>query len=520
MIHSRFDAQRMALDQVMGLSTECARDYQRLEQIRSQALAAAAEELARGRAELAAEYSAGKTRIFEEAGGVIVGHLTVFTEAKARADAEAADQLAKLEQKQHRTDQKMAREHADALWLVDTVLEGEMSRIQEANKALRQAVATDNEQLEQLQAMAEDLMARYRQSLPAGDSETAVPAATVRDAAALEPALEHRRNAVAGKLAEMRRLLSPRLFLGVMPWVFLVLALVAAALIGHVLSVPAPRGLERVMQTGPDWRRIGIAAGIALVPVGGLFWWLRGVALRRLREAARQFVDELSKARAANRADHKAVTHLLDEQLLAAKVKHENDTRAANARHERHVKAAAAQYKGLLAGITGSSQAAAAEVHGTRDAAVGKAEAERDRRLAELDRWRDERLAELKGKRDAAVAAADEAYRKGRDELVSRWERALEITRDLSDESDRPEFAAIGDWRAWRPPQKFAPTVRFGELAVDMRRFTGEARQTADGAALIGGSNGDGLRLPIPDPYAVPALLAFPDHANLLIKHG
>ncbi|MEM6314490.1 MAG: FtsK/SpoIIIE domain-containing protein, partial [Planctomycetota bacterium] len=71
----------------------------------------------------------------------------------------------------------------------------------------------------------------------------------------------------------------------------------------------------------------------------------------------------------------------------------------------------------------------------------------------------------------------------------------------MAAESDAPEFAAIEDWRSWRPSTTFSPTVRFGQMRIDLR--SDEASES----------------LPMPEPYDVPALLAFPQHANLLLKH-
>ncbi len=517
---SRFGAQRRALEQVMGLSAECARDHRGLEDARSASVAAANEAFEKAKAEVASQVSARRHRIHEQATTATARFLSTYLEAKSRLESESGVKRAELDQKHRRSTKKVEKEHGDAIWLIDTVLEGETARLHEATSAVRKVLKEDEQALQALRAEGEALARRWRQKLPdPGYEADETPAPPPADVEQLSRALEARRGDVERRLGSMRRLLLPKLFAGPVPWMLGLLLLLVAAAVGHILSVEPPRTMPRVTATPPDWNAIGLAVIAAVVVVGALGWWLRGIAVRRVRDAAMRFAGSLAHARAAGDADRKSLTHHLDEQLLAAKVKHASDVSAENARYERHLRATGARYRELLAEIEGSAAAADQEASVARDRAVGEAEARRNGELAELSAWRDGRLEELKRERDGAIAEADRIYREGQEALVRRWERALEITKDLSDESDRPEFAAIGDWRAWRPPERFAPTVRFGELAVDMRRFIGEARETERGEAVIGGSNGDGLHLPIPEPYAVPALLAFPDHANLLIKH-
>src|SRR6185369_6175003 len=57
-------------------------------------------------------------------------------------------------------------------------------------------------------------------------------------------------------------------------------------------------------------------------------------------------------------------------------------------------------------------------------------------------------------------------------------------------------------WQNWTPPRKFATRVRFGELQIDLKQLTDYIPR----------------HLKLPDRFAVPALLAFPRQASLLIE--
>ena len=71
-------------------------------------------------------------------------------------------------------------------------------------------------------------------------------------------------------------------------------------------------------------------------------------------------------------------------------------------------------------------------------------------------------------------------------------------------------FTETGTTRAGKTVsrhQKFAPTVQFGDLEVDLKLVTDS----------LPGQNG--TRLEIPETFSLPALLAFPSQASLLIQH-
>ena len=514
---SRFMAQRMALEQVMGLSTTCATEYRRLEEQRGRALAAAQADHAHEEAAIQASFTTERTRILEAAASAIARHRRVFEEDREGFEGQAGAERSELDRREKSTRKKLEKEHSDATWLIDTMLEGETARIDEANRAVLTAIKEDARRLDELATTAVVLFARYGQSLPPVSAIEPKDQPVAPSTEALEQALEQRRAGVEQNLAAMQRLIAPRMFLGSVPWVMAGTLVLLGALVGRVLT--APLTVDGVLQAPPNWQAIGGGAALAAVLAGAAWWWLRGVALKRLNEAGRRFVESLSEAQQAAQADRKGMKHGFDEQLLDAKLKHAQEMNAANARNQRKLLAARTEYETQLAKISQDRESATAQANRLRDSAVAEAEARRDREHAEAKDHRQQQLAASEQKRQEAIAAAERAYQQGREELVNRWSRALQITRDLSDESDRPEFAAIDDWRAWRPPRTFAPTVRFGELAVDMRRFTGEAREAGDGQVIIGGSNGDGLRLPMPEPYTVPALLAFPDFANLLIRY-
>ena len=239
---SRFDLQRAALDQLMGLASECSRNYHQLELTHSEALAAAEAEFGRAKSGLRAQLDVRRAAIEEESQEAVGRHEQTFEEARTRIAGQMTGQRSELDQRQRRTDKQLGKEHSDGLWLVDTMLEGESARIEEANASMRKALAEDARQLDDLRAAADALAEKYGQTLPpAGASEEQEVSAAVDEPADLERVLESRRAGVEAELARMRRLLLPKVALGRMPWILAFPLLLGAAVVGHALSVDRPR---------------------------------------------------------------------------------------------------------------------------------------------------------------------------------------------------------------------------------------------------------------------------------------
>ncbi len=163
-----------------------------------------------------------------------------------------------------------------------------------------------------------------------------------------------------------------------------------------------------------------------------------------------------------------------------------------------------------------------------RDGTIAAAQAELQKRTAEnesqrksgsqeLEEWRTQKLAELKQKYETELANIGsrttqrqdnlkQQFASDRGNLEKRWHDGLvKIQEPISEEG--ASGAPWGDpsWDNWKPPTKFPATIRFGELQVDLQTIVSGIAKEAP------------FTLPLPETFAVPALMAFPRQASMMI---
>ena len=509
---TRFEHQRLALLELMSLAGACAaRDAELKADLDAAARRARGthdrdsaqvdEELAKRTAETAAAAGAAAAALAAEHDAL-----------KQAADKEAGDATKTLHEHRKKISRKLQKQQTDETWLVDTMLESASARVGEATAATRKLAKETKLELQELYDQAAAVVRRYGQQIPAADAEVEQdqnPPAAVVERDALPAALEGYKAAVADELRSIRALVLPRLFVGVVPYLVGLLVLLAALYVGHAATSGTFGDVKRYTATPVNPAHLGVAAAVGALVAAGVGLLLRARSRRIVRDHAASFAAAFDGARAGVRRDVSGVTRVLDDDLLAATAKHQEETHVVVGRQKGQAGKLDAQLRTLEQETAGKITRRRERLIGERGAAESAAKSAHAAAVAEVAAWEAQQRDAAKSRRAAGVAEAQAIYEAGRAELVARWERALRITQELSESSDAPEHAAIGDWRAWTPPTTFAQTVRFGHLDVDVARF-----------AQVGGQPAGGdLNLPVPPPYEVPALLAFPDHANLLLKH-
>ena len=553
---SRFDRQRTALGELMTLAGECARRNAELRVDLDAATRRAKQSHDRDMGQIDEEAKRRRDDATAKADAARQAAAAEHDESTQKAEREAAEARKRLHEQRKAVQRKLEKKHTDETWLIDTMLESASARVHEATAITRKLNKERKDELQSIYDEASAVCQRYGQLMPAADAAVApapseLPAAVDHDAEALlgddadadeaelpqddeapatppttmtreelPAAFDAYQRDVEGRLSAIRGLVLPRLFVGVTPYLVGLLVLLAALYVGHAVTAGTFGDVKRYTTTPANPTHLGIAAGVGLAVVVGVGLLLRTRSRRRVRERAAEFANAFERVRESMRRDVTAVTHVLDEDLLAATAKHERETRAVTARQRAHGGKVAAQLKQVeqeAAAKIGRRQARLRESRATADAAVASASEARSKEIVD---WDEAQRQKVRDRRQSRIAEAQSTYDAGRAGLVARWERALLITQELSEEGDRPEHAAIGDWRKWTPPDTFAETVRFGHLDVDVARFASVASESdADADDEGPRPAGDDLNLPVPPPYEVAALLAFPDHANLLLKH-
>ena len=279
------------------------------------------------------------------------------------------------------------------------MLESASARVHEATAATRKLSREQAARLGALEADAAALTQRYGQQLPVApaDAEPLAPPAeepTAREH--LAPAFESYTAAVEKELTGLKSLVLPRLFVGVTPWAAGLLVVVLAALLGHAYTAGTLADPKLLTTTPVNWLHVGIAAGVGLVVAVVVCLLLGNASRRRVRDRAETFATTHAAATAAVTRDVGRVTAALDEDLLSATAKHQDETRenrrAAEARDEQGQGPARRR---RVRRPTPRSGSGGKKLAAARAAAEAADEAARTERVGRIDAWQTDARATL-----------------------------------------------------------------------------------------------------------------------------
>jgi len=485
------DVQRAALRSLIDLSTSAAEEEARIEQEHQQRLETARSDLKTARIVLEQQI-AQQTQAAQAKHEQRTSHLGAKFDAELKAASEAfARAKATADLELQSAEREVKKQFDQAAWLAESVHE---ATVAQAREDARQDKLKYGERIEQLDAMENKLAELLHTYGATSLAQTHPPEIKLEG----DPAELYDKHLQAAQLALRRfdTLPIPRLFVGLTPWIVGVLVVGLAVGGTYLADGGGP----------PDISRLAIVGGIALAAFVVVAIGLRFLARSQIRQAYAPLRAELTATRNAAKAHLDHLARERDSRVAESKRKTEAEIDAlkkkfapvrAQARHhyDQAIEKAKAQYDEIRARVS----------------------AEREKALAEVDAWlaqtreaieqrRERKLREFQERHDQAIAEAEQQYAQARAALQQRWDTGLAEIADPIHQSGSSDGRAIlrweqTDWNTWQPPQRFAQTVRFGELQVDLQRITDKLPRS--------------LRLP--EAFSLPAGLAFPRHSSLLI---
>ncbi|HMO25463.1 MAG TPA: hypothetical protein PKB10_04275, partial [Tepidisphaeraceae bacterium] len=418
--------------------------------------------------------------------------------AAAREQKKLAEQQAQAVDRQVRA--KIAAEYQQSateirkkldhnIWLADSMLEGTQAKLKQDGKKAAQELENETAAIGEVASQAAATLHLY------GQPDLALQPVTVAPESSDEPAqslYERHLESAKQQTAQLGRMPIPRLFVGVWPFIIVVLLLGAVGAYTHFIH---NGGGE------PDAKSIGIAVGSAF-----LLCLIVGVALRVL--AKRQVRDAWAP-----------LSQTFERARLAAERKH---TEAAAERKRLHDEAVARRHAEIKT-IKDRTAPVSAKVQRKRDESTTAADQELSGKLlsieeifirntADADAWRDARDQELNAKLDQLkqdersryaqqLADAESQYQQRRADLEQRLADGLKATEAPTASKHHTGAASPRDWndpawQSWQPTREFAPSVVLGEVAVDLPAIANTVdRETP-------------LRIELPPPLHVPVVLA------------
>ncbi|MGD0139682.1 MAG: FtsK/SpoIIIE domain-containing protein [Tepidisphaeraceae bacterium] len=390
--------------------------------------------------------------------------------------------------------QQIKKDYDQATWLAESVMEAEEGKAAEELKKATELNAAQTEYLNEKEGQAAALMQRFGQKPPPGEA-----LAVIKEAEATvdpETSFNQHKEVMEQKTAALAALSVPRLFVGATPYLIGALVLAVAAAI--------PQAIKQTLE--PQWQGLAIWVGAG---IAGLIVFL-------------VFMNSLAKKQIA------AVYVPLRRAMDAGRIANDNLLSQATVEHDMNLAKARRQNKGELQAARDRAAPILDKATKRRDATLQTAQAElqaklaqnellRKSTLAELEQWRVRKLEEVKKLFDAetakvgdrATALTAELRQKHAAEravLEKRWAEGLKsIQEPIREEGNANVAWSDPIWDDWKGPKKFPATIRFGQLQVDLKSMVAEVAKEAP------------FTLPLPETFSVPALMAYPKQASIMI---
>jgi DNA segregation ATPase FtsK/SpoIIIE, S-DNA-T family len=464
------DRQRTALRELVRLATESAAAEAAIEAEYAQLKAEAQEKHERSLWSL-------DQRAESQRGQIVEKH-TERT-AAAREQKTAAEQQARAADKQLRA--KVAGEYQQsaseirkkldhAIWLADSMLEGTQAKLKQDGKKAAEELENQSNAVGEVAGQAAASLHIY------GQPDLALQTPEIELPPSEEPAqalYERHLEAARVQSTQLGRMPIPRLFVGVWPFIIVVLLMGGAGAFTHFIL---NNGGE------PDAKSIGIAVGGALV-----FSLIVGVALRVL--AKRQV---------------RAAWGPLSESLELARLSAVRKSEDAAAERRRQNEAATERRNAEVKSIKDRMAPVTAKTQKKRDDALAAADVDLNGKLAsineiftrntaEADAWRDGRDQELAAKLDdlkraeharytQQLADAAAQYKQRRDDLEKRLADGLKATEAPTASRHHTGAASPRDWndpawQSWQPtPAGCVHDHRPGRPGAELRRLHAPGR--------------------------------------------
>lgn len=405
-------------------------------------------------------------------------------------------ELADLHDRAQRDLSRAAKARDDALWLCDSVYDTKKDRPKQQADAQKAELDQRLAMGEQIRAQTDDFLTRCRcghvpAALPASGPLAPDPEAAARMHAALdEAAIIHSR---------LRRMVLPRLFQEIVPFVLMVLGFGFGVALHYL-----------IMRETTLWPALGTGGLVALVVFVVLVPLLGAAGTRTARVAA-----ALNTALSSVREEHaSALAHgqlqrvTAERALLEARNREAGKAKAEYGEIDSQVREALKAQTAALRTQFGTELAALAERERTGRTQTLKTH---DFRVnsAKRDRVTSERAA--RARFDSGASAAEANFHREWSAFSQRWMQGMARVHqdgaalgELLRQQPMP-FLSAADIRV---PESAAPAVRLGVLHTDFHAVPGAI------------PTDERLAVPGPQTFDLPLTLELPQRGSLLLEHA
>jgi DNA segregation ATPase FtsK/SpoIIIE, S-DNA-T family len=465
------DDQRAALADLVRLATECVTLDAQIEKALADVVAAQEKLLKQRAAQVTTSSVEVIGQLQEQRAAALAEVDKAFVAQKREAEENYRSQRQKITGDYDAHSIKVKQQFQDALWEAESVLDATTDAANRAKKEAGEQTEKDRIALDEQRDKSLVLLTRYGHQHRIEQAVNITPPDDIPSAE-----FDSKKRAVEASLDKLGKLPLANLFAGALPFA------IAVVVVGGAGAALQP------WATG-DWRTALIVAGVTLLLVVIAWFVLFRLSNTQIARTYDEFVAALSGAHGA-----------LDRRMIDAEALRKQTIddatatqKAENERIKNHFQPIADKVKARRDdALQKSGRAHELEVQQIglkRDQSLKDARAIHESSIGNAERKRDGAIATAQLQHDDAVGVARSKYNADRAELERRWNEGLASTRKQN---------AIVD---------AAGCIRFGTLTIDMQKISADSGRTLPD------------RLVAPPPYDVPAWLAMPKQASVLIEH-
>lgn len=543
------DLQREALHDLVLLSTECASTEEAVERRRRTRETQADAELKKTEQDITARYQADCASVTSQYEEFLRRIEDTYTSDRGKLQAAQKEKRVEQDQQHAGVETEIKKKYTQAAWLAETVLEAAQEQSRAEAKQTAKDLAERKQLVAQLDQQAQGLMYTLRQAwapiewpeaeqeeASAADEEDFIPGSAWPEADEAEEGESERegerehepgepaaatavqdpkseiRNRIEppapeapfeslqaeaeSRLTDIATMRLPRLVVGVAPFLITLLIMAVAAGVTQLATGAAT----------PQFREMGLAAGVALAAAVAGYLALRTMTRGKLEHATAALHTAIERAARSAQAEYTHARWERTKRLNEAIQKREREVQEAKERFGPLLNKTVRDREEFLKAQRGERDRLVTKMDSQREAGLGEAETWRRAAQAEVDERHTRERREAAERHTAALAEAKSEYAAARAELEARWRDGLTQIQEpiggrRGGESQAPIDWEAPAWQTWKPPHDFAAVVRFGEMKVNLQDVTERVPKS----------------LALPETFAVPALLAFPRQASLLV---
>jgi hypothetical protein len=411
-----------------------------------------------------------------------------------RAKITSADRVFrdKVESEKNTIDGRLKQKYEQAVWEADSVHEMATQQIAATYKKTTEEIKSAGEGLVVMEVKAAELVQRYGVVLPTDDVHVDEDATIAINA---DGAFTRHKEAIEQHLERLQTQSLANLFVGYRP-----------ILVVFLLTAAAAAGVQFYFQTtDPQPKPLAIFAGGVFALCIFVGFILRYVAHSKVRAIHTPLRQELVLARRATEQQKTNAVELRKADTAAAAKARSDEVQTAKEEVGPQAAKAARNRDAGLATAQAEFAKQIARIDRIRETTNGETAEKLRRVLHDIDHKKERELRDNNARHEAQLKEIEQRYQTRRGELEQHWTDGLRKIQDPIDRDGQSVPASLNwedpAWKTWTPPKKFASRVRFGEMQVDLKQIAENVPQ----------------RLTLPPTFSLPALLAFPAQASLLI---